>query len=163
MNNIGGYAGWRWHVKTPIISQHYADNPRVFIIEGLFTILLAITSFFLIAPLPENVTFLTPSEKTLLLKRLEGDQLTATSEDKTPLTLSQIIKTMTHWKIVLPFVPLPLSAIGVLKRTRLLACFACNIATSATTAFRRCWGETLLYFRPFHEILPGQCPLPKQP
>jgi hypothetical protein len=107
MNNIGGYAGWRWHVKSPIVSQHYADNPRVFIIEGLFTILLAITSFFLIVPLPENVTFLTPSEKTLLLKRLEGDQLTATSEDKTPLTLSQIIKTMTHWKIVLPFVPLP--------------------------------------------------------
>ncbi|PMD51012.1 MFS general substrate transporter [Hyaloscypha bicolor E] len=104
MNNIGGYAGWRW----------------VFIIEGLFTILLAITSFFLIVPLPEDVTFLTPSEKTLLLKRLEGDHLTATSEDKTPLTLSQIIKIMTHWKIVLP----------------LLACFACNIATSATTAFQ---------------------------
>jgi hypothetical protein len=66
MNNIGGYAGWRWHVKSPIISQHYADNPRVFIIEGLFTILLAITSFFLIVPLPENVTFLTPSEKQQL-------------------------------------------------------------------------------------------------
>jgi hypothetical protein len=145
MNKIGGYAGWRWHVKTSIISQHYADKPRVFIIEGLFTVLLAITSFFLIAPLPENVTFLTPSEKSLLLKRLEDDHLTATSEDKTPLTLSQIIKTMTHWKIVLPFVPLtpppPLSAVGVLKRTRLLACFACNMATSATTAFRRCWGR----------------------
>jgi hypothetical protein len=107
MNNIGGYSGWRWHVETLIISQHYADKPRVFIIEGLFTILLAIASFFLIVPLPENVTFLTPSEKIILLKRLEGDHLTAASEDKTPLTLSQAIKTMTHWKVVLPFVPLP--------------------------------------------------------
>ncbi|KAE9367184.1 vitamin H transporter [Stipitochalara longipes BDJ] len=103
MNNIGGYAGWRW----------------VFVIEGLFTILLALTSFFLLVPLPENATFLSSSEKSLLLARLSEDNPT-TSKDNTPLTFIEIFKTMTHWKVVLP----------------LLACFACNIAASALTAFQ---------------------------
>ncbi|PMD17140.1 MFS general substrate transporter, partial [Hyaloscypha hepaticicola] len=104
MNNIGGYAGWRW----------------VFLIEGLFTFLFAIASLFLIIPLPEHSTFLKPEEKTLLLKRLAEDDASNIDEVKTPLTINDIFKTMTHWKVVLP----------------LLACFACNIAASALTAFQ---------------------------
>ncbi|KAN0091727.1 MFS general substrate transporter [Hyaloscypha variabilis] len=103
MNNIGGYAGWRW----------------VFIIEGLFTILLALTSFFLLVPLPENATFLTSTEKKILLARLSEDNPTALQDD-TPLTIIEALQTMTHWKVVLP----------------LLACFACNIAASALAAFQ---------------------------
>jgi len=72
------------------------------LIEGLFTILLAVASYFLIVPLPENATFLTSSEKTLLIQRLEQDHLASTAQDETPLTLIDIAKTMTHWKIVLP-------------------------------------------------------------
>jgi hypothetical protein len=103
MNNFGGYAGWRWYPKPPV--QHrYVNIFRVFLIEGIFTVLLAIASFFLIVPLPEHSTFLKPEEKTLLLKRLAEDDASNTNGDKTPLTLMDIFKTMTHWKIVLPCV-----------------------------------------------------------
>lgn len=70
--------------------------------EGLFTILQILTSFFLISPLPEHETFLSPDEKALLLKRLEEDILIRSSEDKTPLTFTEIVKTMTPWKVILP-------------------------------------------------------------
>ena len=70
--------------------------------EGLITILLSIIAFFLVVPLPENANFLTPDEKTLLLKRIEADNESSTDEDKAPLTLKQVVKVMTHWKIVLP-------------------------------------------------------------
>jgi hypothetical protein len=70
--------------------------------EGLLTILLSIVAFFFVVPLPENANFLTPDEKTHLLKRLEADNETDADEDKSPLALKQIVKIMTHWKIVLP-------------------------------------------------------------
>ncbi len=84
-------------------AQHrYVNMFRVFLIEGLFTVLLAIASFFLIVPLPEHSTFLKPEEKSLLLKRLAEDDASNTNEEKTPLTITDIFKTMTHWKIVFP-------------------------------------------------------------
>jgi hypothetical protein len=95
------------------VQHRYVNMFRVFLIEGLFTIVLAIASFFLIVPLPEHSTFLKPEEKTLLLKRLAEDDASNAKEDKTPLTIKDIFKTMTHWKIVLPcaftsfFIPNP--------------------------------------------------------
>jgi hypothetical protein len=84
-------------------AQHrYVNMFRVFLLEGLFTVLFAIASFFLIVPLPEHSTFLKPEEKTLLLKRLAEDDASNTDGDKTPLSIKDILKTMTHWKIVLP-------------------------------------------------------------
>ncbi|KAL4899548.1 hypothetical protein BDW74DRAFT_109628 [Aspergillus multicolor] len=58
MEDIGGYKAWRW----------------IFILEGLATILLAITAKFLIVDWPESATFLSPDEKTCLLRRLSEDQ-----------------------------------------------------------------------------------------
>jgi hypothetical protein len=119
------------------VQDRYIDMLRVFLIEGLFTVLLAIASFFLIVPLPEHSTFLKPEEKTLLLKRLAEDDASNTNEQKTPLTITDIFKTMTHWKIVLPcaFTPLCLQS-NLLTQPSLLACFACNVAASALTAFQ---------------------------
>jgi hypothetical protein len=50
-------ASWRW----------------IFIIEGLLAILVDLMFKFIIVDWPETVTFLNPTERTLLLKRLPLD------------------------------------------------------------------------------------------
>jgi cyanate permease len=50
-------SGWRW----------------IFIIEGLLTIVIAILFKFIVVDWPETATFLTETERTLLLKRLALD------------------------------------------------------------------------------------------
>jgi hypothetical protein len=90
------------------VQHRYVNIFRVFLIEGIFTVLLAIASFFLIVSLPEHSTFLKPEEKTLLLKRLAEDDASNTDEQKTPLTIKEVFKTMTHWKVVLPCVSTPM-------------------------------------------------------
>ncbi|ESZ92068.1 MFS transporter [Sclerotinia borealis F-4128] len=59
MDGIGGYGGWRW----------------IFIIEGLLTIVVTLAFKFLgiMADWPETATFLTPSEREILIQRLKDD------------------------------------------------------------------------------------------
>jgi len=57
MNGIGGYEGWRW----------------IFILEGLLTIIVAITSFFLLPNYPDTAKFLTQRERDFILWRLATD------------------------------------------------------------------------------------------
>ena len=58
MNGLAGYSGWRW----------------IFIIEGLATVVLAIIAKFIIVDWPESATFLTETERALLIRRLAEDQ-----------------------------------------------------------------------------------------
>jgi hypothetical protein len=46
---------------------------RIFIIEGLATVAVAIAAFFLIADWPEDAKFLNKAEKDLLAHRLASD------------------------------------------------------------------------------------------
>jgi hypothetical protein len=48
MQGVGGKAGWAW----------------IFILEGLFTVLCAIASYFIIADFPEHAKFLSETEST---------------------------------------------------------------------------------------------------
>jgi hypothetical protein len=52
-----GQSGWRW----------------ILIIEGLLTIIIAITFKFIVVDWPETSTFLTSEERALLIKRLAAD------------------------------------------------------------------------------------------
>jgi predicted MFS family arabinose efflux permease len=47
MDGVGNYEGWRW----------------IFILEGVFTVLVAIGAFFLMHDFPETASFLTPEER----------------------------------------------------------------------------------------------------
>jgi MFS family permease len=58
MDGIAGYSGWRW----------------IFILEGIFTVLVAIASFWLVPDWPETAKFLTEDERALLIRRLALDQ-----------------------------------------------------------------------------------------
>ncbi|KAF4549816.1 MFS-type transporter-like protein 58 [Elsinoe fawcettii] len=57
MDGVGGYGGWRW----------------IFILEGLFTILVGIASKWFVADWPEQASFLTDDEKRMLRVRLKQD------------------------------------------------------------------------------------------
>ncbi|KAI4226796.1 MAG: hypothetical protein L6R40_008246 [Gallowayella cf. fulva] len=80
MDGVGGYEGWRW----------------IFIIEGLITVVIAAIAFFIIAPWPEDCTFLKPHEKEMLLERLAIDRGHVKHDT---LTLKAFINTLTDWKI----------------------------------------------------------------
>jgi hypothetical protein len=70
--------------------------------EGIITLCLCFLAFFFVVPLPENAAFLTHDEKAFLLKRLRLDDSEGDVEgDVTPLTLSQVFKIASHWKVVL--------------------------------------------------------------
>ncbi|KKY20855.1 putative 3-phytase a [Phaeomoniella chlamydospora] len=57
MDGIGGYAGWRW----------------IFLIEGLFTVLVAVWAFWALPGWPEDAQFLTPAERDYNIRRLADD------------------------------------------------------------------------------------------
>ena len=73
MNGVGGYAGWRWYVLIFFCLYHMLNSNRIFILEGLVTILVSFCSFFVIVPFPEKSTMFSPEEKRILLARLEAD------------------------------------------------------------------------------------------
>lgn len=57
MDGTAGYAGWRW----------------MFILEGLFTVVVGAASKFLVPDWPEKAAFLDEGEKRLLIARLTAD------------------------------------------------------------------------------------------
>ncbi|KAF7932666.1 uncharacterized protein EAE98_003965 [Botrytis deweyae] len=83
MNGIGGYSGWRW----------------IFIIEGLLTIVVALSFKFLgiLVDWPETASFLTSSEREMLIQRLKDDM----GEDTQLNTLNKesLKRILSDWKI----------------------------------------------------------------
>ncbi|EXJ68281.1 uncharacterized protein A1O5_08896 [Cladophialophora psammophila CBS 110553] len=57
MDGIAGYSGWRW----------------IFILEGLFTVIVAVFSFWIVPDWPETAKFLKPAEREVLIRRLAMD------------------------------------------------------------------------------------------
>ncbi|KAK2603454.1 hypothetical protein QQS21_004406 [Conoideocrella luteorostrata] len=55
MNGVAGLEGWRW----------------IFILEGIVTVLVAISAFFLIHDFPDTASFLTEDEKAFVIHRLK--------------------------------------------------------------------------------------------
>ncbi|KAJ3721532.1 MFS general substrate transporter [Lentinula raphanica] len=65
MDGVGGLAGWRW----------------IFILEGLFTVIVALLSFWVIQDYPEAARFLTEEERVFVIRRLKDDvRLSAAGE-----------------------------------------------------------------------------------
>ncbi|KAI0814876.1 MFS general substrate transporter [Irpex lacteus] len=57
MDGIGGKPGWAW----------------IFILEGLFTVLCAAASFFILEDFPETAKFLNETERVWVIRRLQSD------------------------------------------------------------------------------------------
>lgn len=57
MDGVGGLNGWQW----------------LFILEGLLTLIIAITAYFVMSDYPSTAKFLTPAERTEVTRRLKQD------------------------------------------------------------------------------------------
>ncbi|KAG9313103.1 major facilitator superfamily domain-containing protein [Chiua virens] len=83
MNGIGGKAAWQW----------------IFILEGLATVVAGTLSFWIIVDFPDDAKFLTEAERTVVIRRLQGDdQLSAAGER---LRWKNIVASLADWKTYL--------------------------------------------------------------
>ncbi|KAI3329765.1 major facilitator superfamily domain-containing protein [Ustulina deusta] len=80
LGGVGGYGAWRW----------------IFIIEGLFTVLVGVVSKWWITDWPETARFLNDDERSLLLARLAQDTGEAKMDELTPNARKRILS---DWKI----------------------------------------------------------------
>lgn len=83
MNGIGGKPAWAW----------------IFIIEGLITIAAGAVSYWIIVDFPDNATFLTEAERTVVIRRLQGDAQFSAAGEK--MQWRHIKKALTEWKTYL--------------------------------------------------------------
>lgn len=80
MDGIGGKHGWSW----------------IFILEGLATVLAGFASFWIIQDFPDTARFLTEEERTVVIRRLQGDdQFSAAGEN---LKMKYVWKSLSDWK-----------------------------------------------------------------
>lgn len=66
MNGAAGLEGWRW----------------IFILEGVVTILVACSAYFLIHDFPDTASFLTEEERTFVVHRLENQDSMRVDQDE---------------------------------------------------------------------------------
>jgi MFS family permease len=69
MRGVGGLHGWQW----------------IFILEGLVTIILAISAYWWISNYPKDVSWLSDDERAHVLARLKADSDATNHEVRTPL------------------------------------------------------------------------------
>jgi hypothetical protein len=68
---------------------------RIFILEGVFSILYAILAFFVIPGFPKDATFLTDEERTVLLARLEEER----GNEKVSMRHINWVSILLNWKV----------------------------------------------------------------
>ncbi|KAL2427972.1 putative transporter [Exophiala dermatitidis] len=85
MDGIGGLGGWRW----------------IFILEGIFTTLIGLTLHWTLPDSPATASFLTPTEKSFINRRLEQDAGTSAGKVRTgePFQWRYLKAALTDWKI----------------------------------------------------------------
>lgn len=65
MDGVAGLAGWRW----------------IFILEGMLTVVVAFSAYFVLHDYPETASFLTPEERAFIAFRLRYDGQDAETHD----------------------------------------------------------------------------------
>ncbi|KAJ3993883.1 MFS general substrate transporter [Lentinula boryana] len=80
MDGIGGKPAWAW----------------IFILEGLATVIAGALSFFIIQDFPDTAKFLSEAERTVVVRRLQGDDQFSAAGEK--LRMKYIIKSILDWK-----------------------------------------------------------------
>lgn len=81
MDGVGGYAGWRW----------------IFILEGLLTIVVGASYFFLLTDFPEDARWLSENERSFIKARLYADQGPSAADKK--ITLKDVVDVFKDFKI----------------------------------------------------------------
>ncbi|KAL1762024.1 major facilitator superfamily domain-containing protein [Schizophyllum commune] len=80
MHGIGGKPGWAW----------------IFILEGLFTVIVGVLSLWVIQDFPETAKFLKEEERAFIIRRLQSDQKISASGEK--FNAKYIWQSLKDWK-----------------------------------------------------------------
>jgi len=80
MDGVGGKPGWAW----------------VFILEGLATVVAGFMSFWIIQDFPDCAKFLSEEERTVVIRRLQGDDQYSAAGEK--LRMKYIWQSLTDRK-----------------------------------------------------------------
>ncbi|KAI0094965.1 major facilitator superfamily domain-containing protein [Irpex rosettiformis] len=80
MDGIGGRPGWAW----------------IFILEGLFTILCAAASFFILEDFPETAKFLSETERVWVIRRLQADLKRSAGGES--FKMKFVLQSLKDWK-----------------------------------------------------------------
>ncbi|KAG5654178.1 hypothetical protein H0H81_006560 [Sphagnurus paluster] len=80
MDGVGGKPAWAW----------------IFILEGLATVVAGAASFWIIQDFPDTAKFLSEAERTVVVRRLQGDDQFSAAGEK--LKLKYILKSLRDWK-----------------------------------------------------------------
>ncbi|GJE85744.1 MFS general substrate transporter [Phanerochaete sordida] len=80
MDGIGGKPGWAW----------------IFILEGLFTVICAVASFFILQDFPDTAKFLTETERVWVVRRLQNDMKFSAAGEK--FKMKYVWQSLRDWK-----------------------------------------------------------------
>jgi MFS family permease len=80
MDGVGGKKGWAW----------------IFILEGLVTIVIGFASFWFVYDFPDQATFLSPADRTRVLRRLAADQQSSAEHEE--FKMSYFWASVKDWK-----------------------------------------------------------------
>lgn len=87
MKNVGGVSSWRW----------------IFILEGLFTCVVAITGYYFISNYPAKSAFLKDNERAFIEQRLAIDRDLTTNEGFTWSNVADALKDYKVWLYAMAF------------------------------------------------------------
>jgi MFS family permease len=85
MEGVGGKRGWQW----------------IFILEGLFSVLVGLVGFFVTPSTPRDVKLLSEKEKDLVMARLEADRPSINPADK--FSFKYVLQSLTSVHVILTF------------------------------------------------------------
>ena len=97
MESLGNRPGLGFSVSL-VISSCIATGhrPTLAVLEGLATVLAGVVSFFIIQDFPDTAKFLSEAERTVVIRRLQGDdQFSAAGEN---LRWKYIFQSLLDWK-----------------------------------------------------------------
>ncbi|KAL0576229.1 hypothetical protein V5O48_005739 [Marasmius crinis-equi] len=80
MEGVGGKPAWAW----------------IFILEGLATVIAGVASFWIIQDFPDTAKFLSEAERTVVVRRLQGDDQFSAAGEK--LRWKYIFQSLKDWK-----------------------------------------------------------------
>ncbi|CAL1713318.1 unnamed protein product [Somion occarium] len=86
MHGIGGKPGWAW----------------IFIIEGLFTVLVGVVAFFLVPSTPQDSRFLTQTQKDIIAHRLAKDRPTVGVHE--PFSMREVLRSLSSPHVIITFI-----------------------------------------------------------
>ena len=91
------HSGWRWYVRSPP-NVLLAKRRRIFIVEGIATVVAGVVAPFFLVEFPEKVKFLNERQKRIALQRVMVDKL---GKEVVYPSMKETLVMLMDWKIAL--------------------------------------------------------------